>query len=250
MRMLLMAVLGTVLWVGPGRVIAHAQPARHVEKEGGFSYVPPKGWKMYDGGSEAFAKTADATIDKQIQQIKQQLAKAPPGSAQAKALQQALDALQRIQKTTQDMAKIARETGFEDKFKGFMGSADKGPAATLSFTVANLSKMPKKMVDGKEVERTLDDVIASHKEPPITTSATERDSFRVVTEKKLKTDAGAEGVLLVTEIDKKGVRYRYTYYFLDLSEDRKLVTFGSAVAADNLDAVFEAAFKTLHVEKK
>src|SRR5262245_39690092 len=137
MHTLLMAVLGTILWLGPGLAVAHAQPARHVEKAGGFSYVPPNGWKMYDSGSEAFARTADATMQKQMQQIQQQLAKAPAGSAQAKALQHALDTLARMQQQNREMARKAKENGVEDNFKGWIGSSAKGPAPTLSFSVAN-----------------------------------------------------------------------------------------------------------------
>jgi hypothetical protein len=248
MRMVLIAVLGIPLGQGPGLAVANGQPARHLEKAGGYSFVPPKGWKMYDGGSAAFAKTADETIDKQMKQIKQQLAAAPPGSPQAKALQQALDALQRIQKQTQEMGALAKQAGVEDDFKGFMGSAANGPAPTISFSVANLRNF-KKTVDGKAVDSTLADVIALYKQPPPGTTARDNETFHVVAEKKLKTEAGAECVVVVTEIDQKGVRYRHTYYFFDLSAERKFVARCSAAAVYDLDAVFEASLKTLRMEK-
>jgi hypothetical protein len=250
MRVILIAVLGIVLTLGPGLAVATGQTPRHVEKAGGFSYVPPKGWKVFDNGSAAFMKTTDDTIDKQVKEIKKQLAAAPPGSVQAKALQQALDVLQKIQKQAQEMTKVVKQIGVEDNFKGFMPAAADGPSAALSFTVDNLPKMPRKTVDGKPVEMTLADVIASHKQPPIAFGGRENETFKVVAEKKLKTDAGAECVVVVTEMDLKGVSYRNIACVLELPGQRILTANGWAAVADNLDAVYEATFKSLRVEKR
>jgi hypothetical protein len=84
---------------------------------------------------------------------------------------------------------------------------------------------------------------------PLGTAGRTNETFKVVAEKKLKTDAGAECVVLVTEIDHRGLTYRTTRYFFDFSTERKLVASCTAPSAAKLDAVFEASLKTLRVEK-
>ncbi|HYT88523.1 MAG TPA: hypothetical protein VEL76_07425 [Gemmataceae bacterium] len=222
MRLTLIVALAIVLGQGSGLAVQAQQPARHVETAGGFSFVPPKGWKA-----------TDEAIANQVKQIEKQLAAAPPGSPQEKALKRAIATLQLMAKQS---------------MKGFLGSGADGPAPTISFSVEDLRKF-NITVNGVAVKATLADLVAHYKYPPPGRTNEEVDSFRVVAEKKLKTDAGAECVVLVTEFDRNRLRYRQTYYFFDLSPDRKLVATCKAPWIDKLDAVFEASLKTLRLEK-
>src|SRR5262249_46256274 len=97
-----------------------------------------------------------------------------------------------------------------------------GCAGSGGVPASRVSPRAKKMVNGMAVDNTFADVIASHKQLPIRYGGRENETFRVVAERKLKTEAGAECVVVVTEVDYRFVRYRSISCFLDLSADRKL----------------------------
>ncbi len=190
---------------------------------------------------------------------------APPGSAQdiqLKALEKALDSFAKARRDNENMERAVEKMRQDAEKKGqnrqpikdnftafqFMGSGSNGPAPWIQFNVEDLRRF-KITVNGKPVKATLADLVARYRDPPLPSTQEVVDSFRVVAEKKLKTDAGAECVVLVTEFDRSRLRYRQAYYFFDLSRDRKLVVTCNAPAIDKLDAVFEACLKTLRLEK-
>lgn len=213
---------------------------------------------------------------------------APPGSAQdiqLKALEKGLESLAKARRDNENMERAAEKMRQDAEKKGqnrqpikarrdnesmeravekmrqnrqpikdnftafqFMGSGSNGPAPWIQFNVEDLRRF-KITVNGKPVKATLADLVARYRDPPLPSTQEVADSFRVVAEKKLKTDAGAECVVLVTEFDRSRLRYRQAYYFFDLSPDRKLVVTCNAPAIDKLDAVFEACLKTLRLEK-
>ena len=53
MRMTLFAALGILLGQAPAP--GDPEPGRVVDKVGGFSWVPPKGWKVYDPAAKKSA---------------------------------------------------------------------------------------------------------------------------------------------------------------------------------------------------
>jgi hypothetical protein len=281
MRLTLLVVLGIMLGQGPDRAVGDEKPARHVDKPGGFSVVPPKAWTIFyfdekfeksmtearkkatKTGNDAM-KLAEERLTQQIKQLKGPPAPLPgsPQEIQLKTMEKVLESLAKARADRDKMARDAEKIGREaekkeqdvapikDDFKAFqfMGSGANGPAPWIQFNVEHLSRFTTTIND-VAVKSTLANVVAQYKKPPISLTQKEAETFKVVAEKKLKTDAGAECLVLVTEFDQKGLRYRQTYYFFDLSEERKLVATCNAPWIDHLDAVFEASVKTLRLEK-
>jgi hypothetical protein len=188
MRLTLFAALGILLGQAPAP--GDPEPGRVVDKVGGFSWVPPKGWKVYDPAAKKSAV---------------------PRSNQA------------------------------------WGSAAKGPAPSIVFE----DFVRTATVNGKPVKTTLEDCVAFFKEPPIWASKEAAETFMVVAEKKLKTEAGLECAVVVTYIHTR----RITYYCFDLGGERFLVARCTASYAlpdqgEKLDPVFEASVKSFRLEKQ
>ncbi len=116
----------------------------------------------------------------------------------------------------------------------FMGAEADGPAPTIAF----LKKFNIRMAD----------VLASYKSPLPGSSNDEQESFRVVVEKKLKTDASWQCEVLVTEFDRICQKYRQIHHFFDLSSDGILVAICTAPWNDKLDAIFESSLKAICLE--
>src|SRR5580704_2686755 len=90
MRLTLIVVLGIVLGQGPDLAVGDEKPARHVDKAGGFSVVPPKGWTIFyfdekfeksmDEAKKKAAKTGNDAMKVAEERLTQQLKqlKGPP----------------------------------------------------------------------------------------------------------------------------------------------------------------------------
>src|SRR5262249_498234 len=118
------------------------------------------------------------------------------------------------------------------------------PSVDFNELVRNVVK------DGEKQKTTLADCIAYYKERPAGITDDEKDSFGVEKERKLKTHAGLECAVVVTNYGS----WRRTYYCFDLGEERFLVatcsaSWGITGTADKLDPVFDACIKTFRVEK-
>src|SRR5262249_52925174 len=149
------------------------KPARHFEKEAGFSFVPPKGWTMTGAAELAQAAAAAQQADKAFQQkyaattqlIKQgmlaQLKRVQPGSFQEKVLKQQLAQVEKQAKQQaeweEQSSKLASRPILECS-----GSAAKGPAPSISFSVLTPAK-GKAAAKGKPAKNTLADAVAQYK---------------------------------------------------------------------------------------
>src|SRR5262245_6758214 len=235
MRLALILGLGIVL--GPGLAIGDEKPARHFEKDAGFSFVPPKGWTMTGAAELAQAAAAARPLEKAVQQhhvattqlIRQgmlaQLKRVQPGSVQEKLLKQQLAQLEKQVKEQSDLQE--QSTKLESRpILMFTGSSADGPAPSISFSVLTPAK-GKAAAKGKPAKNTLADAVAQY-----TYVADHTNKFSgVVAQKKWKTDAGVEFVVLVTksfpatylgDTDDR-VESRITHYFVELSPGRVLV---------------------------
>jgi hypothetical protein len=257
MRLTLFVGLGIVL--GPALAIGDEKPARHFEKDAGFSFVPPKGWMKVGAAELAKADAAAQQADKDFQQfhaavtqqIKQgimgQLKRVQPGSFQAKLLKQQLDQLEK--QANQDSEMEEQSTKLASRSILMCSGWAKDPAPSMTFSLLT----PRPAAKGKGAKIKLADAVAQHKYV-----AEHTNPFSgVVAQKKLKTDAGAEFVVLVTKFfpatylgdTDDRVQLRITHYFFELSPGRVLVATCSAVWDSKLDPVFEASLKTFRLEK-
>jgi hypothetical protein len=174
MRLTLLASLSVVLGLAGGLGAADEKAARHVEKAGGFSFVPPKDWTMRDVG----------------------------------------------------IASI--------KYKAAIGPAANGFAPNIVF------------VD-EAYKGTLADYMAANKK----SLAKVFKNYKELGEKNLKTEGGADMIMLVIQREDNGKMLRQTFYFVDLSPEKKMVATCSALTdgGDKLDGLFETSLKSFRVEK-
>jgi len=172
MRTILIATMCVLLGQATCLGAADEKAARHVEKAGGYSFVPPKDWTMRE----------------------------IPGM----------------------------------KFKAAVGPAADGFASNIVFV--------------EEANKgTLADYTAANKKA----MAQVFKNYKELGEKNLKTDSGADMIMLVIQREEKGKTLRQTFYFLDLSAEKKIVATCTALAdgGDKLDGLFETSLKSYRVEK-
>ncbi len=83
------------------------------------------------------------------------------------------------------------------------------------------------------------------------TKALERGGHKILDRASLTTSAGAPVVRIIGESEQGGRKLRQVFFLLDGRKGNKLVMVCTALAADGTthDSEFEAAFKTLRVEK-
>jgi hypothetical protein len=258
MRLTLIVGLGVVL--GPALAIGDEKPARHVEKEAGFSFVPPKGWTLTDAAAMAEADAAAQKLDKAVQEryaattqrirqtIQAQLKLVPPGSFQEKLLKQQLEQLEKQAKPQMDLAEQSAKIKSRSMLMYSGRSAEGIPAPSITFSVLT----PGPAVKDKGAKIKLADAVAQYKYV-----AEHTNMFSgVLAQKTFKAEAGAEFSVLVTKLfpadyvgDKDDrVELRITHYFLEPSPGRVLVVTCSAASDSKLDPVFEASLKTFRLE--
>jgi hypothetical protein len=77
-------------------------------------------------------------------------------------------------------------------------------------------------------------------------------NYKEISEKNLKTDAGAECAMLRIQRDEKGKALRQTFYFFELSPERKMVATASTAvgAGEKWEPILEASVKTFRLEKR
>jgi hypothetical protein len=78
-------------------------------------------------------------------------------------------------------------------------------------------------------------------------------NYKVVLEKNLKTDGGAECTMLRIQRDENGKALRQTFYFLEASPERKIVATASTLAGaagEKWEPILEASVKTFRLEKR
>ena len=111
-----------------------------------------------------------------------------------------------------------------------------------------LNRWRPQLVFNKDVYKSpLPVYIAAHKKR----MAEQFKDYKLLAEKKLKTDAGVEGVVLVIQHNVKGKMLRQNFFYFDIDGEKKLRVTGISPAdgGEKLDAVFEASLKTLRLEK-
>ena len=262
MRLTLIVGLGIVL--GPALASGDEKPARRVEKDAGFSVVPPKGWTLTDAAelaqADAEAQKADkafqdqhAAVTKKIKDgILAQLKRRQPGSFQEKLLKQQLEQLEKQSKEQTELNEQSKKLESRSILM-CSGSADEGATPSITFSVLTPARAAKGPAKDKVAKNALADAVAQYKYV-----ADHTNKFSgVVAQKKLKTDAGVEFVVLVTKLfpatylgdTDDRVELRITHYFFELSPGRVLVVTCSAASDSKLDPVFEASLKTLRFEK-
>jgi hypothetical protein len=231
MRLTLIVLLGIVLGQGPGLAVAAEKPARHFEKVGGFSWVPPKGWKLIDTSKEVLAPEMKAilVLKKKIE------AKKPANRTEAEIFQLGV---------FETMLKAGALAKGMTHYKQAWGPGAGAPTPSIV-----LQDFVRTGLDGRKLKTTMADCVANYKQAPGGVTREVADSFRVVSQKKMKTDSGAGCVVLVTEFVENLLSYRQTYYMFDLGGGRFLVATCRAPWINKLDAVFAASMKTLRREK-
>jgi hypothetical protein len=78
-------------------------------------------------------------------------------------------------------------------------------------------------------------------------------NYKEVTEKNFKTEGGAECAMLRIQRDEKGKALRQTFYFFEVSPDRKMVATASTAvgaAGEKWEPILEASIKTFRLEKR
>jgi hypothetical protein len=245
---------------GPILPVGDNKPARQFEKAAGFSFVPPKGWTMTraadlaesDAASEKLAKEVQEKYDAATQRIRQafqaQLKAAPPGSFQEKVAKQQLDQLEKQAKPQADLAERSAKIKSRSILMCSGSSENDGLLPYITFS----ELAPGPAVKDKAAKIKLADAVANYKYVADHTN----EFSGVVAQKKLKTDASQEFVVLVTklfpadyfgDVDDR-VELRITHYFLEASPGRVLLVTCSAPTDSKLDAVFEATLKTFRLE--
>ena len=166
-------ILFLLLCFGGGPCFAKELEGRHFEKEGGFSYQPPKGWKI-----------------KEVPGMKYKFVFGPP------------------------IDRFSPNMNFVDE--AFSGGLDHYVDLNVKALHSNFK------------------------------------GFEKFNQTTFKTAAGQTGIKLTTQAEQNGRRIRQTYYFFELSKEKKLVVTCSASAKDGeaFDKVFEETLETLLLANK